>query len=158
MNDSTPSSSSRRRWFGGLAALGGLGLAGAAVHARGWGGPVDPAERARRMEWRIGRLVQDVGGTPEQQQRLVAIARAAMADLQPIREQSRAVRRQGLDLLAAPVIDRVALERTRVLQMQAADARSRRMAQAFADAADVFTPEQRLKVVEHIRQRKGRGG
>ncbi|MEO5670455.1 MAG: Spy/CpxP family protein refolding chaperone, partial [Ramlibacter sp.] len=89
-------------------------------------------------------------------ERLVAIATAAMADLKPLRDQMRQVRRAGIDLLAATVIDRRSLEQLRVTQMQAADARSRRMVQAFADAADVLTPEQRLKVAEHLKRRMDR--
>ena len=116
----------------------------------------DPAEMARRLDWRIGRMIQDIGGTPDQKTRLVAIATAAMADLRPLREQMRQIRRSGLDLLAAAVIDRRALEQIRVSQMQLADARSRRMVQAYADAADVLTPEQRVKVVDHLKRRMER--
>jgi Spy/CpxP family protein refolding chaperone len=153
----TESPPTRRRWFAGLAALGGLGLLGAA-QAQGWGrGRLDPEERERRMEYRIGRMVQDVGGTPEQKSRLVAIMQAAIADMRPFRDQARQARRQGLDLLAAPTIDRPALERTRVAQMQAMDARSRRMLQAMADAADVLTPDQRVKLAERMKQRMDRG-
>lgn len=155
-DDGSPSPS-RRRWFAGLAALGGVGVLGAAAaHAQGWGrGRLDPEERARRMEWRIGRLVQDVGGSPQQKDQLLAIARAAVADLQPLREQSRELRRQGMALLSATVIDRAALERLRASRMQLEDARSRRMVQAFADAADVLTPEQRQKAAEQLRSRRG---
>lgn len=147
----------RRRWFAGLAALGGLGLLAAQAQAQGWGRHhLDPEERARRLDWRIGRMIKEVGGTADQKTRLVAIATAAMADLRPLREQMRQARRAGLDLLAAPVIDRRALEQARVSQMQLADARSRRLVQAFADAADVLTPEQRVKVAEHLKHRMER--
>jgi Spy/CpxP family protein refolding chaperone len=114
---------------------------------------VDPEEMAHRLDWRIGRLIKDVGGTPDQKNRLVAIWTAALADLQPLREQLRQARRAGLQLLAAPVIDRRALEQQRVAQMQLADARSKRMVQAMADAAEVLTPEQRLKVAERMKRR-----
>jgi periplasmic protein CpxP/Spy len=149
---------SRRRWFAGIAALGGLGLLGAQVQAHGWGRhrALDPEERARRLDYRIGRLVRDVGGTPEQKQRLVAIASAAMADLQPLRDQARQARLRSLQLLAAPVIDRSALEQQRLLQIQALDARSRRTVQAMADAAEVLTPEQRAKVAERMQSRMQR--
>jgi Spy/CpxP family protein refolding chaperone len=156
----TPESSpapqnSRRRWFAGLAALGGLGLVAAQVPAHGWGrqGALDPQERARRLEYRIGRLVNDVGGTPEQKDRLVAIAAAARTDLRPLGEQARQARQRGVELLAAPVIDRQALEQQRLLQMQAADARSRRILQAMADAAEVLTPQQRAKAAERLKAR-----
>lgn len=146
---------SRRRWFAGLAAVGGLALLGAQARAHAWG-RLDPEERARRMEWRIGRLVEEAGGTPQQKDRLVAIATAALADLRPLREQVRESRRRGLELLATPVIDRRALEQVRATQMQLADATSRRTVQAMAEAAEVLTPEQRLKVAERLKQRMDR--
>jgi periplasmic protein CpxP/Spy len=150
--------SSRRRWFAGLAALGGLGLVAAQMPARGWGrhGALDPQEQARRLAWRIGRLVDDVGGTQDQKDRLVAIATAALADLRPLREQARQARLRGLELLAAPLIDRAALEQQRVAQMQAADARSRRILQAMADAAEVLTPQQRAKATQRMATRMQR--
>jgi len=154
--DNKAANTSRRRWFAGVAALGALG-AGAAAFAQTWHHAAsDPAERGRRVEERIDRLVQDLGGTPEQKERLAAITRAAMADLQPIREQVRDTRRQGMALLAAPVIDRAALERLRAARMQAEDARSRRIVQAMADAAEVLTPEQRTKMAERFQQRMAR--
>jgi periplasmic protein CpxP/Spy len=157
-DDSLLTGKTRRRWFAGLAALGGLGLLGAQAQAQGWGGRhhLDPEEMSRRLEWRISRLIKDVGGTPEQKNQLVAIWTAALADLRPLREQRRQARRAGLELLAATVIDRRALEQQRVTQMQLADARSKRMVQAMADAAEVLTPEQRLKVAERMKRRMER--
>lgn len=148
----------RRRWFAGLAALGGLSLLGTPAQAHGWGRGerLDPEEMARRLDWRIGRLVKDAGGTPQQKDRLVAIATAALAEMKPLREQARAARRRGLELLAAPSVDRNVLEQLRVTQMQLADARSRRMLQAMADAADVLTPEQRTRVAERLKHRMER--
>lgn len=159
MNPTPAPESPRRRWFAGLAALGGLSLLGVQAHAHGWRGrgePLDPEEMARRLDWRVGRLVKDAGGTPQQKDRLVAIATAALAELKPLREQARATRRRGLELLAAPAVDRNGLEQLRVTQMQLADARSRRVLQAMADAADVLTPEQRTKVAERMKQRMER--
>lgn len=151
----------RRRWFAGLAALGGLGLLGAQAQAQGWGrGALDPEERARRLDYRIGRLIRDIGGTPQQKDRLVAIASAVQAELRPLREQRRQARLRELDLLSAPVIDRVALEQLRVAQMQAADGRSRRVQQAMAEAAEVLTPQQRIQAAARFKQRieRRRGG
>jgi periplasmic protein CpxP/Spy len=155
-DDTVASGKTRRRWFAGLAALGGLGLFGAgAASAQPWrhGRSLDPEEMARRLDGRIGRMIGDVGGTPEQKERIVAIAKAALAELRPMREQMRQARRQGLELLAAPVIDRRALEQLRTAQVQSADALSRRMMQAMADAAEVLTPEQRAKVAERMKRR-----
>lgn len=154
----TPQPNIGRRWFAGLAALGGMGLLAASAQAHGWRrhGGMDGEEGTRRMERRIDRLVRAVGATPEQKARLVAIATAARADLRPLREQQRAQRLRGMQLLAAPTIDRAALEQARVAQMQAADARSRRMTQAMADAAEVLTPEQRVKAAERMQRRMER--
>ena len=161
-DSASPAKSSRRRWFAGLAAVGGvgaLGLLGANAQAHGWGrgDRGDPEAMKRRMERRISRLVEYVGGTAQQKDRIVAIATAALAELQPLREQTRAARRRGMELLATPVIDRRALEQVRVTQMQAADARSRRLVQAMADAAEVLSPEQRAKAAERLKQRMERG-
>lgn len=146
----------RRRWFAGLAALGGFGLLGAQAQAHGWGwrgSRDDPKEMARRLDWRIGRLVRDIGGTPQQQEQLVAIASAALTDLRPMRDQRRQARLRGLELLAAPTIDRTALEQLRLAQVQTADATSRRMLQAMAEAAEVLTPEQRTKAADRLKRR-----
>jgi Spy/CpxP family protein refolding chaperone len=159
MSNPTPDSSEPRnigrRWFAGLAALGGLGLLAATAQAHGWRrhGGMDGEEGAHRIERRIERLVKAVDATPQQKDRLVAIATAALADLRPLREQQRASRLRGMQLLAAPTIDRAALEQVRVAQMQAADARSRRMVQAMADAAEVLTPEQRVKAADRMKRR-----
>ncbi|MEP6790384.1 MAG: Spy/CpxP family protein refolding chaperone [Ramlibacter sp.] len=152
-----PTHAPRRRWLAGLAALGGLGLVAAGARAQGWGrGGRDPQEMLRRIDYRIGYMIKEVGGTPEQKDRLVAIARAVGADLQPLREQHRAARRRGLELLAAPSIDRVALEQLRVAQMQLAEAKSHRIVQALADAAEVLTPAQRTQMADRLNKRMER--
>jgi periplasmic protein CpxP/Spy len=157
-SDNSPQPASRRRWFAGLAVVGGVTLLGTAAQAHGWGRRhrLDPQEMAHRLQWRIGRLVQEAGGTPQQKDRIVAIASAALTDLRPLREQRRQARRHGLELLSAPVVDRGALEQLRVAQLQLADTTSRRTLQAFADAAEVLTPEQRAKVAEHLKHRMDR--
>jgi len=152
--------SPRRRWLRGIAALGGASLLGAAAYAQMTrrGREMDAEEFAQRFDSRIGRFVRHVGGTPDQKDKLVAIARAALKDLQPLREQRRGARQRGMQLLAAPAIDRAALEQLRADQMRAADAASRRLLQAMADAAEVLTPEQRAKAAERLSHRMGRMG
>jgi periplasmic protein CpxP/Spy len=156
--DSTRPGNIGRRWFAGLAALGGFGLLAAGAQANGWRrhGGLDGEDGARRIERRIDRFARSVGATPQQKERLAAIAGAALADLRPLREQQRTARLRSMQLLAAPAIDRAALEQARVAQMQAAEARSRRMTQALADAAEVLTPEQRAKAAERLKRRMER--
>lgn len=114
-------------------------------------GKMDPAHAEKRMDRMLKRLVPDA--TAEQKTKLSAIAKAAFNDLRPIQEKSREARAQGVKLLAQPTIDRNALEQVRQTQQQLADQRSRRMTQAFADAAEVLTPAQRVKAAEEIGKR-----
>lgn len=114
-------------------------------------GKMDPAHAEKRIQHMLKRLVPDA--TAEQKTKLNAIAKAAFTDLRPIHEKSREARAQGLKLLAQPTIDRNALEQVRQTQQQLADQRSRRITQAFADAAEVLTPAQRVKATEEIGKR-----
>jgi Spy/CpxP family protein refolding chaperone len=164
---------SRRRFFrrvtiatlvGGLAA--GVGATawahgGPGHHGRGFmSGPIDPAQAEARIERMVKHLAVEVDATPEQRTRLTAIAKSAATDLQPMRARIRDARKRGMELLAAPSVDRAAIERLRSEQIQSADAASKRLSQALADAAEVLTPEQRVKLAQHFQRREGgrRGG
>jgi protein CpxP len=122
----------------------------------GMHGPMDPATVDKRVNRMIERMLTD--GTPEQKARVATIAKAAFNDLRPLREKHRAARRQGLQLLAQPTIDRAALEQLRVSQMQLAEQESRRMTQALADIAEVLTPAQRANLAERFKKRMERKG
>lgn len=152
----------RGRWrLAGLAAAvaGVLALGACSHHGHtGWGGPgmqgqVDPERAAQFTEKMADRIVSRVDGTPEQKQKIAAIAQAAMKDLMPVRDQARAARQQSLELFKAPSIDRSAIEKLRVEQIQLADTASKRLSQAIADVADVLTPEQRVKLADRMQQR-----
>jgi periplasmic protein CpxP/Spy len=135
---------------GGVGALFG-GRAFAHGHGR-WGGGHDFNERIERM---VKHLAVEVDATPEQQQKLTAIAKSAAKDLEPLRGQAMETRKQAMELLSAPSIDRAAIEKLRVSKLQRADAASKRITQAFADAAEVLTPEQRKKLAEHAGRMRG---
>lgn len=166
---------SRRRFFrratiatlvGGLAA--GIGAKawahggpGHGPHGRGFmGGPLDPTQMDARIERMVKHFAVEIDATPEQSAKLVGIAKAAAKDLQPMRQKVQEARKRGMELLAAPSIDRGAIESLRSEQIQSAEAASKRLSQALADAADVLTPEQRKKFVQHLQHREGwrRGG
>ncbi len=116
-------------------------------------GKMNPERAEKRFDHMLKRLVPDA--TPEQKTKLGAIAKSAFNDLRPIQEQNRAAHAQGLKLLAQPTIDRKALEQVRQTEQKLADQRSRRMTQAFADAAEVLTPAQRVKAVEQLSKHRG---
>jgi Spy/CpxP family protein refolding chaperone len=119
-------------------------------------GQVDPERAARFTEKMADRIVSAVDGTPEQKQKIAAIAQSATADLMPLREQVRTARRQSIALLSADAIDRTAIETLRAEQFGLAETASKRIARALADTAEVLTPAQRVKLAERMQRRQGR--
>ncbi len=118
--------------------------------------PTVPKRMEHNPEQRINHLTKAVDATPEQQDRLNQLSKAAKADMQPLQAQHLAIRQQGMQLLAANTIDRGALEQLRVRQMGLADAMSQRRLKLMADMAEVLTPAQRSKLAE-LMQRTGHG-
>ena len=118
----------------------------------------DPAMMDQRVEHMIKRFARKVDASAEQKDKLAAIAKSAVHDLAPLREKARAARKQAIELLAGPNVDRPALERLRAEQIQLADEGSKRLTQALADTADVLTPEQRKKFAERLQHRHRWGG
>lgn len=163
MEQSTPLNG-RRRFFR-LAGLGtaaaGLGTLafGALAHARRGGGePMDPARMEQHLDRMLERAFDTVNATPEQKAKIEPIVKQAAAELRPLRQKVREARREGVKLFSADTVDRAAIERFRVQQIQATDAASRRFTQALADVAEVLTPEQRKTLAARFARRgHGRG-
>ncbi len=106
-------------------------------------GFASPEERADRM---VRHFAIEADATIEQQEKLRAIVKATLADVLPMREKTDTARRRIRELLTQSTVDRGAIEKLRTEQIALADAFSKRIAQALADAADVLTPEQRTKL------------
>jgi protein CpxP len=119
---------------------------------RGWhrGGPEAMREHVQ-VALKYG--LRELDATEEQQQKIGAIAAAAVEDLMVLRERHRANRDQVMGALGGSSVDRAQLEQARKAGLAMADEATRRLAQAFADAAEVLTPEQREKALEHVRSR-----
>jgi Spy/CpxP family protein refolding chaperone len=145
----------------GLAASLGAGLAHAHGGPGGWGGwhrggmDQDPQVMQKRAEARVKWMLADVGATEAQEKKIAEIMTAAMTDLRPVRQQARDARREAMQILSQPQIDRNALEALRAKQAQAMESISRRMTQSLADAAEVLTAEQRAKLAQRMESRRG---
>jgi Spy/CpxP family protein refolding chaperone len=114
------------------------------------GGPIDPAQIDRMIERGVKHLAVEIDATPEQTTKLVEIAKSAVADLRPLRDQLRDARKEGRELLSAPTLDRAQIETFRAKQMAVTEEISKRVAQAIGDAAEVLTPEQRAELGSKI--------
>jgi periplasmic protein CpxP/Spy len=115
------------------------------------GGPFTPAQIDDRIDRMTKHMAIELDATPDQQAKVAAIAKAAVADLRPLREKAQAARAQAITLLTAANIDRSAIEKLRTEQIALADTASRRIAQALADTAEVLNFEQRKKVADWVR-------
>jgi Spy/CpxP family protein refolding chaperone len=121
------------------------------------GGPVDPAALGKRIDAMVQWMLADIDATDDQRTKIATILKGAANDLAPLRTQHVQARKNTMQVLAAPTIDRAQLEAIRVQQMQLADTATRRMTQAIADAADVLNADQRAKLITKWQQRRGHG-
>ena len=147
--------------FLGVAAVltaGGLQAFGFGPFRQGPCGSLEPAQIEKKIDRIAGWVVEDLGGTPEQQARLSAIAKAAAKDLAPVHDELVLGRRQAVEILTAAQIDRTALEAHRARQMQLFTTVSERLTTAVADAAEVLTPEQRAKAADRLASHMARFG
>jgi Spy/CpxP family protein refolding chaperone len=103
----------------------------------------------------VGWLVDDLKGTPEQEEKLTAIAQAAASDLCALKGQAQENHVLAAAILTKDTIDRTALETVRVKQMELANTASTRLAKAIADAADVLTPAQRVELAARVKKLHG---
>ncbi len=115
----------------------------------------DAQERAQRM---ARHLAVEVEANPEQTDKLIVIAKGLATDVFPMRQSLQEARGRGVDLITAGSIDRGAIEALRAEQMGKAEAVTKRMTVALADAAEVLSPDQRKKLAERIEDFRGRWG
>ena len=155
----TPATAPRKSFHRRLLAAGlTLALAaGAASTTWAQGRPMGP-EAMMGDPVPIGRiadhLLKRLDMTEAQRTQVRQIAQAAAADVKPLHEAGRALREQGLQLMAAPTLDGAAAEALRQQMQTQHDQASKRMLQALLDIGRVLTPEQRVALAERMKQRQ----
>ena len=98
-------------------------------------------------------MLDEVEASDDQRGQVHAIVKAAVADLQEVRDLKRGIRQDLVASLTRETIDRTELEALRQRKLQAVDRMSQRMLTALADAADVLTPAQRQELAEELQSR-----
>lgn len=164
-NEAVPT---RRRWLRRTALGAALAAAAAGAGWKAWAaeghgrhrgfmsGAMDPAEVEKRLERMLKHLYVEIDATEAQQQKLGPIVKSAAQDLMPVRTQLREARTQARSLLTGESIDRAGMEALRRKQVALAEAASKRLTEALADAAEVLTPAQRTQIAERLEQRRRR--
>lgn len=104
------------------------------------------------MQRHIDHMAKAADATPDQKAKLTAIAKAAQADIKPLRDQLKANRERGAALYTAPTIDRAAMEQHRAEQFKIMDQISQRRSKARLDSAEVLSPEQRSKLAAMMKK------
>ncbi len=153
MTTSTPI---RPRWLAGLALAGAFVVGGltlpmltasaedAAMHGAMHGG--GHAEMHAMMARHLDKMLTAVDATPDQKSRIMTILGGAMKSMGGAHEKMHDGLKQFHALLSAPTVDRGALESVRASEIAEVDAGSKTLVAAMADAAEVLTPAQRVKL------------
>lgn len=101
-------------------------------------------------------MLDAVDASDAQRAQIKQIMDAARADLKATHDSARALRTQSLALFAAANVDAVSIEALRQQQQALHETISKRMSQAFIDAARLLTPEQRAKLAERMKKQQAR--
>lgn len=125
----------------------GYGFGPGGWHGHGFmGRGFDPAQAEARADRTVRHLAVELDATNEQQDKLRAVVKNAVKDILPMREKVQTARDQARKILTEPTVNRSEIEKLRAEHVALADTFSRRVAQAFTDAAEILTPEQRKKI------------
>ena len=158
----------------GIAALGITSLAAVAflvtTPAQAQNGPdrLDMTEHAMQdqhggrgegmMHKRMGYMLDKIGATPEQKQKIADIAKQQSGDMKATHERRMKARSELATALSAATIDKAAVERLRAEQSSNFDIQSKKRTQMMMDIAAVLSPEQRVKMRELMENRRGGHG
>lgn len=137
----------------GLATLIAVG-AGAAV-AQGWGKGGMGHMGMRFAEHRFEQVMDEIGATDDQQDKIWAIVDKTRAELRPVGREFRQSREEVMAILSAATIDKAAVETMRAERIAAIDEASKKAVAAIVEAAEVLTPEQRAKLATEMKSRHG---
>ncbi|HLH51016.1 MAG TPA: Spy/CpxP family protein refolding chaperone [Roseiarcus sp.] len=136
---------------------GGFAVAAGGLDHMGWG----PGMRLAAIQRAVAHGLDSVGASAEQEAKVHDIIAGKFADIAPDPKERAALHKQALDLLAAPTIDRAAVEKLRADIVARFDAKSKAFVGVLLDVADQLTPPQRAELSAHLQEmarRRAMGG
>lgn len=95
----------------------------------------------------VTQMLDAVGASDDQKTRIGSILHTGFEPMAKLHEDMGATHKSLHQILAAPTVDRAALEQLRAAQIARIDSASRAATGAMADAAEVLRPDQRAKLV-----------
>jgi Spy/CpxP family protein refolding chaperone len=104
----------------------------------------------------VTQMLEAVGASEDQKTKIGAILHAGFEPMAKMHEDMGNTHKALHQILAAPTVDRAALEQLRVAEIARIDSASRAATGAMADAAEVLRPDQRAKLVA-LAAEHGRG-
>ena len=122
----------------------------------GMGGKMGHCGSGKHGERGMERMLSKAGVSPEQREKMRALQKQSWEKARPEMMQMRELMQQRMKLLAAPQIDRGALEALRDKQMALANQLSRDRTQTQYEMAQILTPEQRAKIYAMMEHRMER--
>lgn len=168
VENSKPKMSLAKRFaIGGLVAISLIGVGGTYAMSQEMGGKghgmFGRHDRGEFMEFRFNKMLGVIKATPEQSEKLKAIFERVKTEMHPGGQGGGEGGKQGgprkmhekvMELLAAPTIDKAAIEAVRAEQVANMTAKSKLMTDAMIEAADILTPEQRATLAEEMKKHR----
>ena len=163
----TDTTNTRRVWRQSAVALvligGGFALGAASVataHGDMDGGGMMGGWNHHHHGPRIGAIqhmvrgaLDNVGATAAQEDKVHDIIANASISLDKDGDDKGAMKKQVLELMKAPTLDRAAFDKLRADKVAAMDAKSKTIEDALFEAASQLSPEQRTKLVANVQER-----
>ena len=129
---------------GTLAGAGGISYAAIVSGSVNW----HHGHRLEMIQRHIRAALDAVGATSIQEDKIHDIIATGFMPLDGEHGAQEAMRKQMIDLLRAPTIDRAAVEKLRADEVAKFDARSRAIMGMILDSADQLSPEQRTALAD----------
>ena len=109
--------------------------------------------RIGMIQHMIHGALDNVGATTAQEDKVHDIIAKASTDLDKDGDGKDGMKKQVLELMKAPTLDRAAFDKLRADKVAAMDAKSKTIENALFEAASQLSPEQRAKLVANVEER-----